>query len=185
MPPFFVPALFYSEILPQTQAMLVERDRELALLADLLAEAGTWGHVVAIGGEAGIGKTSLLREFASRLTDDCECIWGMCDPLLTPRPLGPVHDISAILGGLGNDWDTAESTMLFSRLLAHLAESSHRVVLILEDVHWADAGTLDFIRFLSRRITICPVLLIVSYRNDELGRNHPLLRFLAISQAAS
>lgn len=156
--------------------MLAERDSELARLAELLASTGKGGHVVAIGGEAGIGKTALLREFASGLTDDCECIWGMCDPLLTPRPLGPVHDITAMLGGLGDDWDTAGGTTLFSRLLAHLAESPRRIVLILEDVHWADAGTLDFIRFLSRRITICPVLLIVSYRNDELGRNHPLLR---------
>ncbi|MCJ2188296.1 AAA family ATPase [Novosphingobium sp. 2638] len=156
--------------------MLAERDNELARLAALLAAAGKGGHVVAIGGEAGIGKTALLREFASGLADDCECIWGMCDPLLTPRPLGPVLDITAMLGGLGDDWDTAGGTALFSRLLAHLAERPHPAVLILEDVHWADAGTLDFIRFLSRRITICPVLLIISYRNDELGRNHPLLQ---------
>ena len=156
--------------------MLAERDSELARLAELRAAVGKGGHVVAIGGEAGIGKTALLREFAAALEESGDCIWGMCDPLLTPRPLGPVHDIVAMLGGLGEDWDRAGGTTLFSRLLAHLAELSHPVVLILEDVHWADAGTLDFIRFLSRRITICPVLLVISYRNDELGRNHPLLR---------
>lgn len=155
--------------------MLAERDNELARLTQLLAGTGTGGHVVAVGGEAGIGKTALLRAFAKNLEGDYDCIWGMCDPLLTPRPFGPVHDISAMLGGLGDDWDTAGAATLFSRLLAHLAERPRRVVLILEDVHWADAGTLDFIRFLGRRIAICPVLLIVSYRNDELGRKHPLL----------
>lgn len=156
--------------------MLAERDSELARLADLFAGVRKGGRAVAIGGEAGIGKTALLRDFAGRLGDECECIWGMCDPLLTPRPLGPVYDIVALLGGLGEDWGTAAGTTLFSRLLARLAESQRPMVLILEDVHWADAGTLDFIRFLGRRIPICPVLLIVSYRNDELGRNHPLLR---------
>ncbi len=156
--------------------MLAERDSELAKLTELLDVAGKGGHVAAVGGEAGIGKTAMLREFADRLSDDYQCIWGMCDALFTPRPLGPVHDIAAMLGELGEDWQTAGGMELFSRLLAHLSESDRPVVLILEDVHWADNGTLDFIRFLGRRITLCRTLLIVSYRNDELGRTHPLLR---------
>lgn len=156
--------------------MLAERDNELARLSELLACARGSGHVAAIGGEAGIGKTALLREFASRLPDDCQCIWGMCDALFTPRPLGPVHDIAAMLGGLEGEWQAAGGTALFSRLLAHLTESRRPTVIILEDVHWADVGTLDFIRFLGRRITMCGALMIVSYRNDELGRSHPLLR---------
>ncbi|MDJ0642678.1 MAG: AAA family ATPase [Erythrobacter sp.] len=164
--------------LRHTPIMLAERDTELARLHELLATSVQTGHVAVIGGEAGIGKTALLREFTGQIAADVRCVWGMCDALFTPRPLGPVHDIAAILGDLGEDWQTAGGTALFSRLFAQLADSSQPVVLILEDVHWADAGTLDFIRFLGRRITLCRVLLIVSYRNDELGRGHPLLRVL-------
>lgn len=174
--PIFAHTLFAPEFLRQTPHMLAERDSELAKLTELLEVAGRGGHVAAVGGEAGIGKTAMLREFADRLSDEYQCIWGMCDPLLTPRPLGPVHDIVAMLGGLGQDWQTAGGMELFSRLLAHLSDSHKPIVLILEDVHWADNGTLDFIRFIGRRITMCRALLIVSYRNDELGRTHPLLR---------
>jgi len=160
----------------QTGRMLAERDRELSRLTRLFEQVGQSGHAVAIGGEAGIGKTALLREFAARLPDDCQCIWGMCDALFTPRPFGPVLDIAAMLGGPEEHLQAGGGAALFSRLLAHLSEGRERKVLILEDVHWADVGTLDFIRFLGRRITICGALMIVSYRNDELGRTHPLLR---------
>ena len=156
--------------------MLAERDDELAQLAKLLVKAKVSGHVAAIGGEAGIGKTALLREFASRLPEDFRCIWGMCDALFTPRPLGPVLDIAAMLDDLGEDWRATGASALFSRLLAYFTDNRQPTVLILEDVHWADVGTLDFIRFLGRRITMCGALMIVSYRNDELGRSHPLLR---------
>ncbi|MEJ2410625.1 MAG: AAA family ATPase [Novosphingobium sp.] len=156
--------------------MLAERDSELARLSALLKRAESSGQLAAVGGEAGIGKTALLREFASRLPHDCRCIWGMCDALFTPRPLGPVHDIAAMLGGLEECWQAAGGTALFSRLLAHLVDHGRLTVLVLEDVHWADVGTLDFIRFLGRRITMCKLLMIVSYRNDELGRAHPLLQ---------
>ncbi|WP_160753950.1 ATP-binding protein [Qipengyuania algicida] len=156
--------------------MLAERDRELLRLTHLFEQAGETGHAVAIGGEAGIGKTALLREFAAHLPDDCQCIWGMCDALFTPRPFGPVLDIAAMLGGPDQGLQSGHGTALFSRLLAQLSEGRQRKVLILEDVHWADIGTLDFIRFLGRRITLCGALMIVSYRNDELGRTHPLLR---------
>ncbi len=174
--PIFTQPLAAAKDLRHTQSMLAERESELAHLTNLLETAGKSGHVVAIGGEAGIGKTALLREFTHNLSDRYDCIWGMCDALFTPRPLGPVHDIAAMLGGLGEDWRKEGGTALFSRLLAHLADCPKPIVLILEDVHWADAGTLDFIRFLGRRIALCRVLLIVSYRNDELGRDHPLLR---------
>ncbi|MEL6877436.1 MAG: AAA family ATPase [Pseudomonadota bacterium] len=156
--------------------MLAERDHELARLNELLVSSGGSGHVVAVGGEAGIGKSALLREFSRQLPEGYRCIWGMCDALFTPRPLGPVHDIAAILSELPATGQEDTAGALFSRLLAQLSEADAPTVLIIEDVHWADAGTLDFIRFLGRRIMMCPVMMIVSFRNDELGRTHPLLR---------
>lgn len=155
--------------------MLAERENELLRLRELLESSRQSGHVVAIGGEAGIGKSALLREFADQLPDEYRCVWGMCDALFTPRPLGPVHDIAAALAEPGDDWQTAKPHTLFSQLFARLSDSKSAAVLIIEDVHWADAGTLDFIRFLGRRIPMCRVLMIVSFRNDELGRSHPLL----------
>ncbi len=162
----------------QTGEMLAERDIELSRLAALLGACDAGGRVVAVSGEAGIGKTALLREFAARHAEDCRFIWGMCDALFTPRPLGPVHDIAALMTELGDDWQNSGGTALFSRILSKFTHSEDPVVLIIEDVHWADVGTLDFIRFLGRRITMCSVLMIVSFRNDELSRDHPLLRVL-------
>ena len=158
--------------------MLAERETELARLATLLGGIGPGGCVVTVSGEAGIGKTALLREFVTRLGEDYRCVWAMCDALFTPRPLGPVHDIAATIIGPTEDWLTSSGTTLFSGLLAELSDSDRPTVLIIEDIHWADIGTLDFIRFLGRRINLCGTLMIVSFRSDELGRAHPLLRVL-------
>ena len=66
--------------------MLLERRAELDILAALRGQASSQhGRVASIAGEAGIGKTSLLRAFA------CDALWGACDPLLTPRALGSVR----------------------------------------------------------------------------------------------
>ena len=159
--------------------MLVERDGELERLRALAADTlSGHGRVLALAGEAGIGKSTLLREFASRLPADVTCVWGMCDALFTPRPLGPVLDVAALLHALDDEGDPAGGMALFSRLLERLVHSGQPTVLIFEDVHWADMGTLDFIRFLGRRVALGPVLLIVSFRQDELGRDHPLRRVL-------
>ena len=158
--------------------MLSERDKELAYLASLLDVTEAGGSVVALNGEAGIGKTALLREFAQTNSEKCQCIWGICNSLFTPRPLGPVQDIAFALRGLDVDQLSSGGTKLFQRIFTELVRSERPLVLILEDVHWADKGTLDFIRFLGRRIAMSRAIMIISFRNDELERNHPLLRVL-------
>lgn len=158
--------------------MLAERDTELARLASLLNQTEPSGRVVALCGEAGIGKTALLREFAKRHSESCQCIWGICDALFTPRPLGPVLDIALALGEFRTDRARAGGPALFQHIFSKLIEIEKSVVVILEDVHWADIGTLDFIRFLGRRIAFSRANMIVSFRNDELGRDHPLQRVL-------
>src|ERR671927_626755 len=77
---------------------LLERADELRLLDRAWQEARSGsGSVVVLAGESGIGKTSLVRAFTDGLRD-AEVLWGVCDPLGVPRPLGPLHDVAADLG---------------------------------------------------------------------------------------
>src|SRR5689334_2103743 len=79
---------------------LLERSAELAVLEQALAavtETGA-GRVVLVAGEAGIGKTSLLRAFSAG-AGSVRVLSGSCDSLITPRPLGPLVDIAEQTGG--------------------------------------------------------------------------------------
>src|SRR6185503_9083437 len=159
---------------------LVERDNLLQQLEALLrAVARGSGHTAFVAGEAGIGKTSLLKALAER-RGAAQLWWGACDALQTPQPLAPLFDIarSAEVGfraWLGPD---APRGTLFDAVLTELQRSRRPVLLVVEDVHWADAATLDLIQFLGRRIDRAPVLLVASYRDDQLSHAHPLRRLL-------
>ena len=129
--------------------------------------------MVLVTGEAGIGKTVLLRTFVDRIPARARGLWGMCDSLSTPRPLGPLRDVADELGGsvsaeLGG---TAAQHEIFAGVFAALAARPH--VFVMEDLHWADEATLDLVRFLARRIAAVPLLLVLSYR-DSLGPDHAL-----------
>ena len=71
--------------------MLLERTDQLSALADALdaVTARRAGAMVFVGGEAGVGKTALLREFCDQRRDAARILWGACEALLTPGPLGP------------------------------------------------------------------------------------------------
>jgi len=86
---------------PATRPELLERAAGLAVLSDSLATAleAKRGHLVVVGGEAGVGKTALLREFCGGRHGATRLLWGACDALYTPRPLGPLLDIAAATGG--------------------------------------------------------------------------------------
>jgi len=153
---------------------LLERESCLASLHADLAEARAGsGRAVFVSGEAGIGKTSLIEHF-TRDQRGARVWWGACDLLFTPRPLGPLRDIALQMRG---DWHTrldAESDRAawFSAFLNELQLDT--TIVVIEDVHWADEATLDLLKFLSRRIQRTRALLIVTYRDDELGPRHPL-----------
>ena len=88
-----------SRLTSEEPGRLIERERELALLTDLrdeVARAGA-GHLVLVGGEAGVGKTSLVRAVAA--SGAGRRLFGACDSLFTPRPLGPLLDIAETAGG--------------------------------------------------------------------------------------
>jgi DNA-binding CsgD family transcriptional regulator len=160
----------------ETRSMtLLEREPALEALAVALAEAAAGeGCVALVYGEAGIGKTALVEQF-TRGRAGLRTLWGACDSLHTPRPLGPVYDIAAQAGaGLRDRLDSgAPPRGIFSAVLEELARPP-RVIAVLEDLHWADAATLDLVKFLGRRIRQVPALLVLTYRDDELGPRHPL-----------
>src|SRR5262249_36817640 len=68
----------------------------------------------------------------------------------------------------------ANRTALFAAVLDELAHPPTPTIAVIEDIHRADEATLDLIKFLARRISRAPALLIVTYRDEDLGRDHPL-----------
>jgi DNA-binding CsgD family transcriptional regulator/tetratricopeptide (TPR) repeat protein len=125
---------------------------------------------VFVGGEAGIGKTALVRAFVAGLDDTV--LVGACEHLATPAPLGPFADIAGELGGA---FAAAIEAGRHPRdvALALLEQLSSPAVLVIEDAHWADEATLDVLRVVGRRIGATPSLLLVTYR-DEIADDHPL-----------
>ncbi|HWM06821.1 MAG TPA: AAA family ATPase [Actinophytocola sp.] len=153
---------------------LLEREQPLDVLDDRASRAfAGQGTVVLVAGEAGIGKTVLLRAFVERVRAKAQPLWGMCDSLSTPRPLGPLRDVADELGSPVQAVlrGTAAQHEIFSGVLDALR--SRPRVFVVEDLHWGDGATLDLVRFLARRITTLPLLLVLSYR-DALGVDHPL-----------
>ncbi|HEX5620852.1 MAG TPA: AAA family ATPase, partial [Solirubrobacteraceae bacterium] len=152
-------------VLPDTE--LLERTAELEALEAAFAGVGqSGGRLVLVAGEAGVGKTALLRRFAARTGPT---LWGDCDALFTLSPLGPLVDIAATTGGelAERIAEGAPPHVVAAALLQELASREHGKVVVFEDVHWADEATLDVLRVLSRRIATVPALLVASYRDDE------------------
>jgi DNA-binding CsgD family transcriptional regulator len=155
---------------------LLERSDELRLLADAfdaVAETGR-GRLVLLSGEAGIGKTALLQALLTDL-GRVRVLAGACEALRTARPLGPFVDIAAeARGELGALVEAGASPSdVLGALLRELRRPAPTVV-VLEDLHWADEATLDLVRLLARRVATVPALVLVTYRGNELERDHPL-----------
>jgi predicted ATPase len=160
-----------------TATGLLERDDELAAFDECLGavRGGSQGRVVLVSGESGVGKTALLRRFAEQCAGSARVLWGGCDPLFTPRPLGPLLDVAESVGG--DLAQVVEGPVLPHELVAALArelQARAPTVLVLEDLHWADEATLDVLRLLARRVATVPSLIVASYRDDEFASTHPL-----------
>ncbi len=149
---------------------LIERESFLHLLQTQFSKvAGGEGHCVFVSGEAGIGKTSLVKTFCRLQGDDCIVYQGACDALFTPRPLAPLYDIIwQVNKELWPATQTIEQrTALFATFFRELKSQNKRNIILFEDIHWADEATLDFIKFFARRITQLPCLFVLTYRDDE------------------
>ncbi len=152
---------------------LLERERCLTELADWLRSTERSGCVALVAGEAGIGKTVLLQEFKHQQRK-VRILAGACDSLFTPRPLAPLHDIArqtqgalwaAINAGAARD-------VIFSAALEELEQKP--ALVIFEDMHWADEATLDLLKYLGRRVQNTHSMIVLTYRDDEVGPRHPL-----------
>jgi hypothetical protein len=157
---------------------LLERASSLDELSAMLDDTRAGGRVVLLAGEAGIGKTALVRRFSERRGAEARFLLGACDPLLTPRALGPLHDLGRQAGDRLAALLAAGSPreQLFAALLDELDQGTRPQVVVVEDAHWADEATLDLLVFLGRRIERTRALLLVTYRDDELAAGHPLRR---------
>ena len=156
------------------ETALLERAAELSALEAAFAAVTEGGRLLLVAGEAGVGKTVLLRRFCE--AQGARVLWGDCDALFTRSPLGPLTDIAAETGGELADLVEAGAAphAVAAALLRELTRRDPAIV-VLEDVHWADEATLDVLRLVGRRVATVPALVIASYRDDELDRAHPLL----------
>lgn len=156
---------------------LLEREQFVGELEAILNDVAAGnGRCVLVSGEAGIGKTSLVERFAEAHRSQARVLWGGCDALFTPRPLGPLYDIahqtqSDLLALLE---DQAPRVSIFSAVLSELENGRSPSITVIEDVHWADEATLDLLKFLGRRINRIKSMLVATYRDDEVGPDHPL-----------
>ena len=159
---------------------LIERAGVLAALQKTFKNVKEGeGHCLFISGEAGIGKTSLVKTFCHQ-QENCIVYQGACDALFTPRPLAPLYDIVwQIRSDLWPATHTIEErSELFLKFFHELSGKKEKILIVFEDIHWADEATLDFIKFFARRITKLPCLFILTYRDNEINSGHYLRNIL-------
>ncbi|AZG46941.1 Transcriptional regulatory protein DegU [Gordonia insulae] len=147
---------------------LIERDGELAALTALATRAhGGEGNLVMITGEAGAGKTALIEEFTRQRPDNDRVLWGVCDPLATPRPLGPLHDVARdLLPRTREALTKAEHAyQMFDAVWDDF--SSQPTIFVIDDAHWSDQGTIDLLRHLLRRVGRSTTMVIITAREGE------------------
>ena len=166
---------------------LLERGASLAALAEYAHEARFGdGRLVLVAGEAGIGKSALVEQLRNDLPD-ARWLWGACDGLFTPRPLGPLLDIAGQADGELDELCRAGAARedLFRALLRQISEPGTLNAVVIEDVHWADEATVDLLQFLGRRLRNAPALLIATYRGEDVAAEDPLRAALGRSPGSS
>ena len=161
---------------------LIERENLLSLLRNGFAglDSGQ-GHCFFILGEAGIGKSALVKTFLNEVEGKSIQYTGACDSLFTPRPLAPLHDIAL---QVKEDWaqkiSSGSSTAeLFTECARQFTNKEKPVLLLFEDIHWADEATIDFIKFFARRIPHTNCMFLLTLRDTELNYQHLLRNLLS------
>ncbi len=161
-------------------ASLVERDDDLdVLLRGYEAASAGSGATIVVCGSAGMGKTTLVRAFLERV-EGATVFAGGCDDLIAPRSFGPFRDMARTSGLLADELirDPNREDLL-DGLLDVLDRPSRPAVMIIEDAHWADDASIDVLRYLARRIVDLHALLIITLRDREVDRSHPVRNLLA------
>ncbi len=193
--------------------VFVGRTDELGVLNDALARAAGPGgepQALLVGGEAGVGKTRLIEEFATTACREGAvvalggCVEIGADGLpfapfstalralrrMLPDELaaaseGQEGELARLLPELGDTprgrYDEEGMARLFeltARLLERVA-ADRTVVLVLEDLHWADASTRHLLAYLFRTLRRGRLVVVATYRSDDIHRRHPLRPLLA------
>ena len=164
--------------------MLLERESNVADFEQALAEARSAGRIVLVGGEAGIGKTTLVRSVLGA-ADGMRVLWAACDALVVARSLGPVHDVARRTGGALAEAveNGAGREPLLAALLDELS-ALRPTTIAIEDLHWADEATLDLIALLSRRLPETRGCLVLTCRTEALAAREDVRRVLESLPAA-
>ena len=176
---------------------IIGREREQAQLRGLL-DAAISGHgpLVLVSGEAGIGKTTLVNDLITSARDEgCLILAGGCYDLTTTPPYGPWTEalrryqpeddqppVPAWFSDPDAMGEVGSQRALFEqarRFFAGVADT-HPLVLVLEDLHWSDGASLEALRHLARTLRETAILLVVTYREDELTRRHELYQLLPL-----
>jgi class 3 adenylate cyclase len=173
---------------------IVGREAELAALdAHLASAAAGHGRTVLVGGEAGLGKTALLRRFGERAREHgARVLVGECSEIEARRPFGPVIDAfvaaeMALPQELAQGAPGAQPLAEVERYRVHAgftqrlaaASAAGPIVLVIEDLQWGDEATYELVPYLARKLRDRAVLLVATYRTDDLHRTHPLNHVLA------
>jgi DNA-binding CsgD family transcriptional regulator len=154
---------------------LLEREDQLAVLvAAVDGMQDGRGAFVLVRGEAGIGKTSLVRALRARVGGRAAFLVGACEPLSVPVPLGPLRELADGVGAGDLVERRGGDRYALARSLLEELRTQAPVVAVVEDAHWADPGTLDVLRLLAHWVEDAPVVLVVTLRDDELGANAAL-----------
>jgi DNA-binding CsgD family transcriptional regulator/tetratricopeptide (TPR) repeat protein len=151
---------------------LAGRETELRSLSTIGKLSATErGQFVLVAGEAGIGKSALLEAFVRDFRETKKVLWGYCDDLVTPRPFGPIFDLALGLGQKVSALmrDGAPGSDLFPEILSAMSLMPAGSILIIEDLHWGDQATIELLRYLARRLVTLRVMIVLTFRDDEIN----------------
>ncbi len=164
-------------------ASLVGRDDELAHLHVRRREASAArGGIVLVSGEAGVGKSRLLLEFARRLERARVRVGSSQCLEFAKRPYALALDALTDLRGKPLQLSPAASRdVQFEGIVDAFADAarSRAVVIFVEDIHWADPASIDLLWTLAREAASARILIVASYRSEALREDHPLFGGIA------
>ena len=159
----------------------VGRTEELRrLIVALQATIAGSSATVLVGGDAGIGKSRLVAELSKRArAAGAVVVTGQClDVADGGAPYAPVHEVLAQLGGNGAATTPARPAEALPAALRRVA-AENPVVVVIEDAHWADRSTRDLLTLLAGGPELSRVMLVATYRADQLTRGDPVRGLLA------